>query len=66
MIENGDDDDSGLKLVWSAQANSYFLGLLQGFFRKHRSLGKIDTQTWKIWAEDMSRFFPHKPPYKKL
>ena len=47
-----------MKLVWPAEADSHFLGLLQGFFREHQSLGKIDTHTWKMWSEDISRFFP--------
>ena len=66
MAGCGDDDDSGPKLVWSAEANHYFLRLLQGFFHEHGSLGKIDTNTWKSWSKEMSRFFPHKPPYRKL
>ena len=51
-------DEASPMLVWSIEADSHFLGLLQGFFREHQSLGKIDTHTWKMWAEDMSRISP--------
>ena len=66
MARCGEDDYSGPNLVWTAKADHHFLRLLQGFFREHGSVGKIDTHTWKRWEGEMSQFFPHKPPYKKL
>ena len=47
MAGTRDDDDSGPKLVWSAEADTYFLRLLQGFYQEHGTIAKIDTHTWK-------------------
>ena len=66
MTGTGDDDNSGPKLVWSAEVDTYFLRLLQGSYREHGTIAKIDTHTWKRWANEMSLFFPIKPSYRKL
>ena len=66
MARTRDDDDSGTKLIWSIEAYTYFLRLLQGFYREHGTIGKIDTHTWKRWANEMRQFFSFKPPYRKL
>ena len=62
----GYDDNSGPKVVWSVEADTHFLRLLQNFYREHGTLGKIDTYTWKRWPDKISRFSPQKPPYRKL
>ena len=45
MIGSGDEDDSGPKLVWFADAYLHFLRLLQDYYREHESVSKIDTHT---------------------
>ena len=45
MVGTGDDDDRRAKLVWSAELDTYFLKLLQDFYREHGTIGKIDTHT---------------------
>ena len=44
VVDNGDEDDSGPKLVWIAMVDHHFLRLLQGYYHEHRSVSKIDTQ----------------------
>ena len=45
MTGCGDDNDSGPKLVWSVEANTYFLRLLQDFYHEHKNMGKVDAYT---------------------
>ena len=66
MVGTGDDDDRRANLVWSAEADTYFLRLQQGFYSEHGTIGKIDTHTWKSWSNEMRPFFQVKPPYRKL
>ena len=66
MVECGDDDYSERKRVCSVEADTHFLILLQNFCCEHGSLGKVDTHIWKRWLDEMSQFFPHKPPYRKF
>ena len=66
MVGSGDEEDSGPKLVWTAEADHYFLRLLQGYYREHGNVSKIDTHSWKRFEDEMTRFFRFKPPYKKL
>ena len=66
MAETRDDDDSGPKLVCSAEVDTCVLRLLQDFYREQGTVAKIDTHTWKRWEIEMSQFFLIKPPYRKL
>ena len=66
MVSSGDKEDSGPKLVWTAEADHHFLRLLQSYYREHRSVSKIDTHTWKRFEYEMSCFFHIMPMCRKL
>ena len=66
MVGSGEEDDSDPKLVWTAEADHYFLRLLQGYHREYGIVSKINTHNWKIFEDEMSQFFHTKPPYRKL
>ena len=57
---------SGPKMVWTVEADHHFLILLQGYYREHSSLSKIDTHSWKRFEDEMSQFFHTKSLYRKL
>ena len=45
MVSSSEEDDSGPKLVWTTEVDHHFLRLLQGYYREHGSVSKIDTHS---------------------